>query len=285
MARIRSIKPEYATSEAIAVLTLECELHFAKLWTYCDDHGRAPDNPRLIKAAIWPLRDEVTVERIAEWQDELEKHDRIVRYTWNGKHLFEVVNWSEHQKPQHAKDSLYPSFDSDEVLRKPHEDFRKPHEASPEKLPVVGEGEGVVEVVGEGVPPAASFPTFWETYPRHHANGKPGGGGSRSKTEEKWKRLSDSERELCLTAVRNYAEATNQPDAPFPAHATTWLNEKRWQDWLEPADYSQARGPSPPRDRFAEMAQRFATGEEVQGGQANGFANEARRGLPAGPRS
>lgn len=286
MPRIRSLKPEYATSEAIAALTIECELHFAKLWTYCDDHGRGLDNPRLIKAAIWPLRDEVTVEQVAEWQDELEKHDRIVRYTWNGKNLFEVSNWSEHQKPQHAKDSLYPSFDSEEVIRKPHEDFSKPHEPSPKKAPVVVEGEGVVDVVGEGVSPTASFDTFWEIYPRHHANGKPGGGAPRNKTFDKWKRLAAAERDLCLTAVANYAEASHQPDAPYVAHATTWLNEKRWDDWLEPADYSKARGPAPPRDRFADMGrslqERVNRVKEVGGGQIGAAPYEARRGLPAG---
>ena len=33
MARIRSIKPEFATSEAIAELSIPARLHFALLWT------------------------------------------------------------------------------------------------------------------------------------------------------------------------------------------------------------------------------------------------------------
>lgn len=131
----------------------------------------------------------------------------------------------------------------------------------------------------------ADFQTFWDLYPRHHQNGKPGGGASRSKTVDRWKKLSDNDRSLCLTAVRHYADATTYPDAPFPAHATTWLNEKRWLDWLEPADYSQARGPAPPNDRFAALAEQIERGEVVRNGQANGFPSTTGRGLPAGQRS
>lgn len=131
----------------------------------------------------------------------------------------------------------------------------------------------------------ADFQTFWDTYPRHHQNGKPGGGASKSKTADRWKKLSERDRALCLTAVVNYAEATSHPTAPFPAHATTWLNEKRWLDWLEPADYSLARGPAPPKDRFAEMAERFQQGEAVTNGQADRIIDATGRGLPAGQRS
>jgi hypothetical protein len=165
MARIRSIKPGFGTSEAIAHLSLGCELHFAKLWTYADDEGRGLDNARLIKGAIWPLRDEVDVDQVEDWQGELARAGRIVRYEAIGKRYFQVVNWDEHQKPQHPKASEYPpppvenahdgapsAPESENGLRPApepsHEADRKPHEASPKKPPVVVVGEG--EGVGEG---------------------------------------------------------------------------------------------------------------------------------------
>lgn len=285
VARIRSIKPGYSTSEAIAELSLGCELHFIKLWTYCDDHGRAPDNPRLIKAAIWPLRDDVTIEQITKWQDELEKHDRIVRYTVNGKALFEVCNWSEHQKPQHPKESEWASSDSDEAIRKPHEDFSKPNE---DEVTVVGEGVVDVEVVvvGEvGILPDAeqTFPEFWETYPRHHQTGKPGGGAVKAETLKRWKKLTHNERDLCLDAVRNYASALSLPGAEFPKHALTWLNQRVWEDWADPAPLHLARGPDGPRDPFAEMGQRLLGGKGASNGTTDSSTGETRRSLPAGP--
>ena len=278
MARIRSIKPGYCTSEAIAELSLGCELHFVKLWMYCDDYGRALDNPRLIKAAVWPLRDEVTAEQVAEWQDELEKHNRIVRYTVKGKALFEVCNWSEHQKPQHPKDSEWPSADSPEVDVKPHEVLMKVTEDE-----VTVDGDVDVDGVGDGgiLPDADStFSDFWHHYPRHHTNGKPGGGASRAKTFALWKKLSPAQRDDCNVAVIHYEMDCASSNGPYPCHATTWLNEQRWLDWLEPADYSQARAPAGPKDRFAEMAMRFHQREEAPNGHTNGIADSPSRSLP-----
>lgn len=114
MARIRSIKPGFFTSLDIADLQRHTRLHFAGLWTYADDHGRGIDDPRLIKAAIWPLDDDITTDDIERMQDELAKHDRIVRYTVAGRRYFEVRKWHDHQKPNRRADSsIPPSEDAD----------------------------------------------------------------------------------------------------------------------------------------------------------------------------
>lgn len=91
--------------------------------------------------------------------------------------------------------------------------------------------------------PTEDFTTFWETFPRHQNTGKPGGGAAKAKTQERWEKLSRADREANLVAVRHYAAALKLPEAPFPCHATTWLNEKRWLDWQEPA---QAPTPTNP---------------------------------------
>jgi hypothetical protein len=83
--------------------------------------------------------------------------------------------------------------------------------------------------------PYAGFEEFWDTYPRHRDNGKPGGGGSKSKTRDKWRRLKPAERAACLVAVTHYAADVQARDAPV-AHTTTWLNERRWEGWQTPAD-------------------------------------------------
>lgn len=134
MARIRSIKPEFATSLAIADLSHLARLHFILLWTYADDEGRGVDDPRLLKAALWPLDESVSLLQVDELQAELCAHGRIRRYESGGRCYFEVVNWAEHQKPQHPRKSTLPP--SGEASRKPHED-------APDQL----------EVVHEDVPP------------------------------------------------------------------------------------------------------------------------------------
>lgn len=111
MPRIRSIKPDFCTSERIAGptgLSIPCRLHFAMLWTYCDDEGRGVDNPRLIKAALWPLDDEITAVEVEAWQVELEAKGRIRRYEVDGRRCFVTTNFKEHQKPSKPQPSKLP---------------------------------------------------------------------------------------------------------------------------------------------------------------------------------
>lgn len=109
MARIRSVKPEFCLSLPISRLSIPCRLHFVMLWTYADDEGRGIDHPLLIKAAIWPLDPEVTADQVEVWQEELSRNGRIIRYEWEGRNLFQVVHWKEHQKPNRPKQSVLPA--------------------------------------------------------------------------------------------------------------------------------------------------------------------------------
>ena len=82
MARIRSIKPEFFTSETIAALPLSARLTFIGLWTYVDDNGVGIDNELLITAAIWPLeRDNLeTLARTREDLASLSREGLVSRY-------------------------------------------------------------------------------------------------------------------------------------------------------------------------------------------------------------
>jgi hypothetical protein len=108
MARIRSIKPSYAQSLDIAQLSIPTRLHFILLWTYADDAGRGIDDPRLIKAALWPLDEDVTFATIDAMQTELESADRIIRYTNSGRAYFQIVGFQDHQKPNRPAPSRIP---------------------------------------------------------------------------------------------------------------------------------------------------------------------------------
>lgn len=105
---MRTLKPEFATSEAIVELDKVLRLHFALLWTYADDEGRGLDNARLIKAAIWPLDDDVTLDQVERWQAELARRGRIRRYIADSKAIFEVSNFGEHQRPNRPVKSKLP---------------------------------------------------------------------------------------------------------------------------------------------------------------------------------
>jgi len=99
--------------------------------------------------------------------------------------------------------------------------------------------EPVPEPQGQTHPSAdadvdASFDRFWQAYPRGKA-GKPGGDGARKPAMQKWRRLTDDQRRACLVAVEHYRTHVESPDGPIAAHALTWLNQERWEDWQEPA--------------------------------------------------
>lgn len=121
MARIRSIKPEFFTSEDVAALPLRARLTWIGLWTHCDDAGRAKDHVKLIKAAIWPL-DQVSLADIEEDLSTLAEHGRILRYEVDGRRYLAITNWGEHQrisnpsKPKHPG----PELSTGEGSRRPH---------------------------------------------------------------------------------------------------------------------------------------------------------------------
>ena len=106
---MRTLKPETFTSETLADCSLPARWTFAGLWTYCDDDGRGRADPRLVKAAIWPLDDDVTSKDVAAYLDELEAQVLICRYEAQGKVYLHVVNFAEHQKPNRPGPSKLPA--------------------------------------------------------------------------------------------------------------------------------------------------------------------------------
>lgn len=61
--RIRTIKPEFWTSEAMCSLSKETRLTAIALLNYADDDGYFWANPTLVKAALFPFDDESTTVR------------------------------------------------------------------------------------------------------------------------------------------------------------------------------------------------------------------------------
>ncbi|MEV8477865.1 hypothetical protein [Streptomyces sp. NPDC051173] len=107
MARIRTVKPEFFTSLTIADLPMTARLTFIGLWTHVDDDGRCVDEPRLVRAAVWPLDDRTA----ADVEDDLRHlHDAslIVRYEHSGRRYLAVRSWREHQRIDKPKPSKLP---------------------------------------------------------------------------------------------------------------------------------------------------------------------------------
>lgn len=104
MARIRSIKPEFWTSEQVMECSPTVRLLFIGLWNFCDDLGHHTLAPKAIKAKVFP-GDDLTPEDVRRMLDELTRNGLIVPYEVDDVEYFEVTGW-HHQKidkPQKAK--------------------------------------------------------------------------------------------------------------------------------------------------------------------------------------
>lgn len=130
MARIRTIKPEFFTSLTLARVSRSARLTFIGLWTYCDDDGRGRDEARLVKAAIWPLDDDVSAADVEADLAELAAAGLIQRYAVEGSRYLAVRNWNEHQKIGHPTPSKIPAPPArrSEDVTPPPEDFTRPPE-------------------------------------------------------------------------------------------------------------------------------------------------------------
>ena len=70
---------------------------------------------------------------------------------------------------------------------------------------------------------APDFLEWWNVYPRND--------GSKAKAFEIWKRVTDREisvRDLFLATCR-FKQTSHGKDKKFIPHATTWLNQRRWE--------------------------------------------------------
>lgn len=139
MARIRSVHPDICLSQVMADLPAELERTFVRLWTHCDDEGRCVDNPKLIKAALYPLHDAMTAARVDKDLAALDTAGLILRYSVNGTRVLAVCSWSEYQHPQRATKSKLPAFDASGAVREPSANTQRALHAG------VGVGEGVGE--------------------------------------------------------------------------------------------------------------------------------------------
>lgn len=109
MPRIRTIKPEFWKSEAIAAHPHRTRLTFIGLWTYVDDNGVGIDNEKLITAELYPLEEDPR-EALANVREDLARlhaGGRILRYVVDGKRYLAIVGW-DHQKIDKPGRPRYP---------------------------------------------------------------------------------------------------------------------------------------------------------------------------------
>ena len=102
MARIRTIKPEFWSSEQIMECSTNARLLFIGLWNFCDDAGRIPFKPRQIKAQVFP-GDDFSSQNILGMIQELSANGLVSVYTVDQQEYFnfavdDVDQWQDQPK-------------------------------------------------------------------------------------------------------------------------------------------------------------------------------------------
>lgn len=96
MARIRTIKPEFWTSEQVMELSPLSRLLLIGMWNFCDDAGIHPASLKTLKAKVFPA-DDVNAEQLAAMVQEWLDQGLVTAYEAEGKSFFQVTGW-HHQK-------------------------------------------------------------------------------------------------------------------------------------------------------------------------------------------
>jgi hypothetical protein len=106
VARIRSIKPDFWTSEQVMECSPMARLMFIGLWNFADDHGRLPCAPKTIKAQIFPA-DDINSEAVRRMIDELSSNGLVQVYVVDDKEYLFITGW-RHQKIDRRQPAKYP---------------------------------------------------------------------------------------------------------------------------------------------------------------------------------
>ena len=97
MARIRSIKPEFWTSEQVMEISPLARLAFIGIWTFSDDAGVHPASHKTLKAEVFP-GDELGADTVSILVTEMLTHGLVIEFEAEGKLFWHVTGWQRHQR-------------------------------------------------------------------------------------------------------------------------------------------------------------------------------------------
>lgn len=249
MARIRTIKPEFWTSEQIVECSPNSRLLFIGLWNFCDDGGVHPASPARAKMQIFP-GDPFSKDDVQAMIDELIDAKLIQEYEIDGKAYWRVSGWKHQRIDQPTYRFPQPDGDTPEssIKRRTHARGTESVRRTPEECSIP-EGKGREGNVKDKKPSvqrkrrtADRFEEFWSLYPV-----------KRGKAEalKKWKaRRLDEIADRIIADVNNRIANDSQWKRGYAPYGSTYVNQSVWED----ETVEQER----PQDRSVEIASVWA---------------------------
>ncbi|MGZ4621489.1 MAG: hypothetical protein ACXVGF_04625 [Blastococcus sp.] len=227
--RIRSIRPEFWSSEDIAGLTWDQRLIFIGLWSYVDDNGVGRDVDRLIVADLFPLDEDMrgALKKVQGALTEYSNRNLITRYEVDGKPYLHITTFLKHQVINRPSRGRYPLPTSADA--KPQASLTD-DSVSPHAKEVIGEGEkgrrGEEELPSSATADAPSdpFDEWWAHYPKKV---------EKIDARKAWGQVlrKGAKPEELIAAVKGYPFPE---DKQFVKHPAVWLRKGAWQDHEQP---------------------------------------------------
>lgn len=110
MARIRTIKPEFWTSEQVTECSLSARLLFIGMWNFADDGGNLAASVKTAKMQIFPA-DNIDIAPLVH---ELLSVGLLVEYRINDRNYWHITGW-KHQQINRPSPLKHPKFTEQSV--------------------------------------------------------------------------------------------------------------------------------------------------------------------------
>lgn len=212
----RIIRDGIISSSRINALSFGAEVLYRRLMSVADDYGRYYGTPTVIRGACWPTAPKKVKESdVTRWLAELTKSDPpLVRlYDVSGCRFLEITDFGQ----QIRSKSKFPQYDSNLLSTCNQSDSTSRSRIS--------ESETKAE---SSLSADANFEIFWRAYPRHD------GGPSKAKEcflkhPKLWTDPLFFESVMRSLELFKACYDWTKQDGQFVPHATTWLNQKRWE--------------------------------------------------------
>lgn len=228
MARIRTIKPEFWTSEQVVECSPTARLLFVGMWNFADDGGVHPYSWKRVKMQVFP-GDSLGQNEIEGCIEELLKVGLLKRFVHENKAFLLITGW-HHQKidkpsykfPQPKNDTEFDDYSANGSR------------AFDEHSPPEGKGrEGRVKERNVSTLSAQSsgrsetypdeFILFWSVYPKQR----------RTKKQEafrKWKLACKRVDASLLTSRASDYANSEQGRSEYAVMPSVWLSSGMWED-------------------------------------------------------
>jgi diadenosine tetraphosphatase ApaH/serine/threonine PP2A family protein phosphatase len=207
MARIRTIKPEFFTSEDIVCMSPLARLFYVALWCESDREGRMEWKPVTFKMRYLP-GDTVDISTLAQ---ELIDRGLLVLYQAGDKCLAEIPTFSKHQVINNREAaSTLPARDKNAKATRGSR--------------VKAEGKEGKGKEGKDHAYLAGFQRFWNTWPASERK------QDKKACAEKWERQGLEDLTDQIVADVEAKKQTQKWREGFIEMPETYINNRRWED-------------------------------------------------------